>query len=188
MPRTSEQFKQIKDERKANILINAAHVFALSNKGKVSIDDISTQAGCSHGLVYHYFSNVEDVYKAILKVDVMKELNDTLNVSLKEKPIVYIKNIIYTLNALLEKDDNIPFVIIFLDNDEKNSFKDVLCSLVKRGQKDGSVSVGNPLDIADTCYYIYKGYCLNRLLNEKANDSLPDRDVIMQLFIRGSML
>ena len=49
----------MKDERKLSILESALPLFAIYGKNDVSIDMICNKAKCSHGLVYHYFKNVE---------------------------------------------------------------------------------------------------------------------------------
>lgn len=188
MPRTSEQFEQIKEDRKAKILNAATELFALANSSKISIDQISEKSQCSHGLIYHYFKNVDDVYNAILRNEVIRTLTKTLDVKPSLKALPQIKEILFAINKTLEDDKNIPLVMVFLDKKDKPNFKDTIATLVKKGQKENQVSVGDPSALADTCYYIYRGYCVNKYQNIKSNDRLPDYDIVMQLFLRGSLL
>lgn len=188
MPRTSEQFKAIKDERKRLILEVSADLFALKDDKRVSVDQICSKANCSHGLIYHYFSNVDDIYKEILKNEIIKSLKEELSKSLKESPLDGIKGIIYMISDYLKEDSTISLVSVFLDDENKPSFKATLEALVKKGQKDKTISSGNPMDIVTSCYLIFKGYCQNKLLNRKSLLELPDKDVILGLFLRGSIL
>ena len=185
MPRTSEQFKVIKDERKSSILQNSLFLFALANGSKVSIDQICEKAKCSHGLIYHYFKNSDEIYAVLLKTDIIKNLNECLKTKKENEALDDLKIIVNELDVVLQNDENVPFVMLFLD---QPVFKNTIETLVKKGQKEGKVSSGDPKDVFRTCYYIYKGYCFNKLTNPKANEILPDKDVIMQLFIRGRML
>ena len=185
MPRTSEQFKQIKDERKSSILQNSLFLFAIANGAKVSIDQICEKAKCSHGLIYHYFRNSDEIYNTLLKTDIIKELSECLKVNKNEPAINSLKSIVDVLDNKLQNDENIPFVMLFLDQIQ---FKNTIEQLVKKGQKEGQVTSGDPKDVFRTCYYIYKGYCFNKFTNPKGNDILPDKDVIMQIFIRGHLL
>ncbi len=185
MPRTNEQFKKIKDERKASILSAALYIFAQANGERVSIDQICSKANCSHGLVYHYFSNVDDVYSSLIKSDVIRELDQCLKIDKNVKAIESIYKIISKFEEVLSNSENVPFVLLFLN---KNEFKSTLINLIKSGQKDKDVSSGNPEDIFKTCYYIYKGFCFDKLSKQNLKEKLPDKDVIFELFKRGKLL
>ena len=76
MPRTREQFSEMKDERRNSILKAALPLFSLSQK--VSIDAICEKAKCSHGIVYHYFRNTDQILEKLLKSSTYVELQDKL--------------------------------------------------------------------------------------------------------------
>lgn len=63
MPRTFKQNEEIKDKRKAQILEKSLILFANVGIKNVTMDEISKYVGCSHGLLYHYFSSKEDLYE-----------------------------------------------------------------------------------------------------------------------------
>ena len=65
MPRTREQFSEMKDERRAAILNAALPLFSLGQK--VTIDMIADKAKCSHGIVYHYYTNTNQILEKLLK-------------------------------------------------------------------------------------------------------------------------
>ena len=67
MPKSKEQFEQIRNERIKIILNSAATLFALKGYEGVSLDEVTKEAKCSHGLLYHYFSKKEQLYKAVLE-------------------------------------------------------------------------------------------------------------------------
>jgi AcrR family transcriptional regulator len=66
MPRTEEQNKIIKDRRKMKIMEKALMLFATRGFDFVTVDDITKEVGCSHGLFYHYFTGKEDVYNQLI--------------------------------------------------------------------------------------------------------------------------
>ncbi|MEZ4721055.1 MAG: helix-turn-helix domain-containing protein [Flavobacteriales bacterium] len=86
-PRTTEQFETIRQERRAEILDAALHVFADEGYHNSSVSQIAKKAGISKGLMYNYFESKESVLKALLldlfdyamhelKLDLADEMND----------------------------------------------------------------------------------------------------------------
>lgn len=67
MPRTEQAFKQIRDERRLQLLDVAARVFAQKGLADTKISDISVAAGISQGLLYRYFKDKDDIFVAILE-------------------------------------------------------------------------------------------------------------------------
>jgi len=64
-PRTSEQFGEIREAKKALILDTALELFANEGFFKTSISDITKKAGISKGLIYNYFESKEDLIRTI---------------------------------------------------------------------------------------------------------------------------
>ncbi len=65
-PRTPEQFKEIREEKKALIMQTALEVFAEKTFQGASVSMIAQKAGISKGLLYNYFSSKEDLLKQII--------------------------------------------------------------------------------------------------------------------------
>lgn len=53
------------NDRRGNILLSALKVFCHTGYSAARIDDIAKEAGCSHGLVYHYFKNKEEIFNEL---------------------------------------------------------------------------------------------------------------------------
>ena len=66
MPRTKEQYDQIRKDRKTQIMATALDMFSREGYGHVSIAALSARAGISKGLMYNYFSGKEELLKEIL--------------------------------------------------------------------------------------------------------------------------
>lgn len=68
MPRTQEQFKEIRDARKKQIMQVAMQLFAREGFGHVSIATLAKEAGISKGLMYNYFDSKEKLLKEIIEL------------------------------------------------------------------------------------------------------------------------
>ncbi|MEI7491705.1 MAG: TetR/AcrR family transcriptional regulator [Bacteroidota bacterium] len=77
-PRTSEQFEEIRDTKRRQILYAAIECFATSGYHSVSISDLAKHAGISKGLMYNYFSSKEELLKTIFR-EVMEEMLGIFN-------------------------------------------------------------------------------------------------------------
>ncbi len=66
MPRTKEQFEEIREKTKQNILNAGLKLFAQKGYHGTSIADIAKEAGISKGLAYNYFKSKDELAEAIL--------------------------------------------------------------------------------------------------------------------------
>jgi len=67
MPRTEEQYEQIRAEKRALIMDAAIEVFAEKTFQGASVSMIAQKAGISKGLLYNYFESKEELLKEIIK-------------------------------------------------------------------------------------------------------------------------
>ena len=65
-PRTPEQFEEIRDSRRSQILEAALKLFATEGYGHSSISMLAKQAGISKGLMYNYFESKEALLAALI--------------------------------------------------------------------------------------------------------------------------
>ena len=65
-PRTNEQFKQIRIESRAKILVAALELFAVDGYHNTSISKIAKRADISKGLLYNYFDSKEELLKDVV--------------------------------------------------------------------------------------------------------------------------
>lgn len=68
MPRTEEQFSEMREKTKQKILENALLLFAEKGFKGTSINDIAKSAGISKGLAYNYFKSKYDLMISVLKL------------------------------------------------------------------------------------------------------------------------
>jgi AcrR family transcriptional regulator len=67
MPRSENQFKQIREEKRGLILNTALELFAEQGFHATSINQIAKKAGISKGLAYNYFESKNAILDEILK-------------------------------------------------------------------------------------------------------------------------
>jgi AcrR family transcriptional regulator len=75
MPRTQEQFGEIREQKKELIMNTALELFANEGYYPTSISRIADKAGISKGLMYNYFESKEDLILAIIE----RGLNELLS-------------------------------------------------------------------------------------------------------------
>ena len=181
MPRTREQFSEMKDERLNSILKAALPLFSLYGK-KVSIDAVANKAKCSHGIVYHYFKNSEEIYEKLLTSSTFVELNNRL-INVKEgSSYEKIEEIISILLDVSEsKIENICYLNIIIKNEEKNSLFSELSKLIKEGQNSGKIIAGEPNQVVNTLFFVLTGIYLSFLQEKHPVVKVPSLENVMQL-------
>lgn len=69
-PKSEEQFKAIREEKKAIIMNVALELFSGNGYNSTSISDIAKAAKISKGLMYNYFESKEDLLFNIFKIGI----------------------------------------------------------------------------------------------------------------------
>lgn len=181
MPRTREQFSEMKDERLTSILEAALPLFSLNGK-KVSIDAISSKAKCSHGIIYHYFKNSDEIYQKLLTSSTYVELCNRLFTINEGSSYEKIEEIISVLLDVSEaKFENVCYLNMIIKNDDKNSLFSLLTKLVKEGQNSNKIIAGEPADVVNTLFFVFKGIYLSFLQEKHPVIKVPSLENVMQL-------
>ena len=74
-PRTQEQFKEIRDSRKRQIMESALRLFAREGYEYCTISLLAQNTGISKGLMYNYFSSKQELLATIIE----EGLNEIMN-------------------------------------------------------------------------------------------------------------
>ena len=179
MPRTREQFSEMKDERRSAILAAALPLFSLGQK--VTVDSISEKAKCSHGIVYHYFRNTDQILDILLKSSTYVELKEKIFNS-EGSSYERIEHIISVLLDVSEKKlENVCYLNIIIKDREKNSLFFLLTKLVKDGQAAERIVGGEPSQLVESVFLLLKGIYLTFLLEKHPNIKVPSHETVMQL-------
>ena len=179
MPRTKEQFRAMKEEREAVILKTALPLFSLGQK--VTVDLIVEKAKCSHGIVYHYFKNTDQILEKLLKKPIYTELKQKL-FNVEGSSYEKISQIISVLlDVSNEKFENVCYLNMIIKENDKTSLRVFLTKLIKDGQNSGTIIGGDPSQLVDSVFLLLKGTYLTFLLEKHRDIKVPSVETVMQL-------
>ena len=179
MPRTKEQFRAMKEEREAVILKTALPLFSLGQK--VTVDLIVEKAKCSHGIVYHYFKNTDQILEKLLKKPIYAELKQKL-FNVEGSSYEKISQIISVLlDVSEEKFENVCYLNMIIKENDKTSLRVFLTKLIRDGQISGTIIGGDPSQLVDSVFLLLKGTYLTFLLEKHPDIKVPSVETVMQL-------
>lgn len=198
MPKTKEQFNEIRTATKDKIVAAGLKLFSHKGLAATSINDIASLAGISTGLLYHYYKSKEDLFNELTgkTVNAANSINrniSNLNMSPAEKIKLRIKEI---LNKISREDEAAQYIVLMAQsllagNMPKKSLElrkrefeslDILAAVITEGQKLGEFKLGNPYEMALLYFSIIQGLASYKLmLGDKF--ITPSADLITALFI-----
>lgn len=181
MPKLYQEYKAERLQKRKEIINHSISCFIYKSLEKITIKDICQAANISHGLFYHYFKEIKEIYLAINLDERIIEIKNNLllfNQNIGLLAITKINKIIDYVEEYLPKKNDIN-LILFVINDY--SFKDDLTSLIILGQKQGDVTGGNPQEISALIISFLIGYILNTTRKSKTFTPI-NRDLINNLY------
>ncbi len=183
MPRTKEQNDIVKAQRRQSILESSFILYALYGD-KITIDQISNKSKCSHGIVYHYFKNVNEIIDSLFKSPELNELKNELMILLDiDNPLEGISASIRKLTNL-KNSNEFAIAHILLKEEGKNSLKDRFSNLIKKGQEEHLFVAGETKDIVAVLFSFLDGLYLEALLHKRNNLPLISIDNILNIVIK----
>ena len=112
-PRTPEQFEEMRESRRKQIMVAALELFASDGYSHCSISQLASHAGISKGLVYNYFESKEALLVAIIEKgihDIMTMIDPNQDGVLEPDEVEgFIRN---TFKGIR---DNLQFWILFIN-------------------------------------------------------------------------
>jgi len=105
MPRTKEQFENIREKSREKILKAALELFSEKGYKGTSINDIAKEAGISKGLAYNYFKNKQQILEAVFQILIAEFSKLFIATKSTDDPFEKIKILINTSFTELEKEE-----------------------------------------------------------------------------------
>ena len=199
MPKTKAQFEEIKAQRKQDILNHALYLFAIKGYAAVTMDEIANECKCSHGLIFHYFSNKENLFHELMETVVDEKFRDIVSKINTNQPtkFIFIDSIEAALNALKDEDDRYACTIYLLLNlylqrsvipkprNDKYRNTPVIStlSLLEKGVKEGVFYENNPKELLIAVISTLKGLAYNRI-NIGNKFTCPKSEIITRMVIK----
>lgn len=174
MPRTKEQFEEIRIKTKHKILENALKLFAKKGFKGTSISDIAKSAGISKGLAYNYFKNKDELMLAVFGL--LEEEFGEIFISMEREsdPSRKLKEMINATFKKLQEDEKFwrlyfNFVMLPELNKEANALlSNILAEALKMLEeifKD--MRIPNPSEESKIFASIIDGVCFHYMFSKK---------------------
>ncbi len=200
MPKSKEQFEQIRKEREKTILKSALNLFVMKGYDAVNLDEVTKDANCSHGLLYHYFKDKEALYQGVIEQIVYpscKEMISNVNFDQKAKFVIHdlldtvlkvlkspneekIKELYLLLNIHLQKS-----LKVVKKNEEGHTFIfSTMENLIQRGKDEGDFNDFTTIELTISVLSLIKGIAFNRIHIGYKKFVCPHSEVIMEMLLK----
>lgn len=200
MPKSKEQFEQIRNERKDTILRSALNLFVLKGYDAVNLDEVTKDAHCSHGLLYHYYKSKEELYQGVIEhivypscktmvecinfdqkaMFVIHDLLDTVLKVLKSPNDEKAKELYLLLNIHLQKS-----LKVVKKNEQGHTFiYSTIEDLINRGKLEGDFNDYSSAELSISILSLIKGIAFNRIHIGYKKFVCPHSEVIMEMLLR----
>ena len=199
MPKTKEQCEKIKQERMEQIYKEALHLFAIKGYEAVTANEIATAVGCSHGLLFHYFANKEDLFQETVDNLALKLDGEiTKDVDFDQEPKNLLQDLLNAyLSALKSSRDDYACAIYLLLNlwiqsknlstkkqkEMKYKVFDSIYDIVKKGVEEKEFIDSPPADLVIIIMSMLKGLSYNRINLGYNKCIIPDSQLIMRMIL-----
>lgn len=182
MPKSQERCREIREETRSKIIHAAMLYFARNGFAGTKISDLARHIGIGQGTLYIYFKSKEELFHEIFALaNSSKDIQDLK--SLSRLPISAKKKILRLSESIigrLTQDDAFAAKIalstqlMFEQKDfasAEASYQSELYQLtekiIRQGQKEGSVTNGLPMKLADYYWGVVYLYALKKLFTTK---------------------
>ena len=200
MPRTTEQFEQMRKEREDHILDAGLYLFATKGYESTSADAISAIVKCSHGLLYHYYKSKEELYQAVVEKRVRPIVHSLIaDVDFNQKAkFVFIDITERFLKALKSVNDEYAWSIALMldihlqtvinpkikhiEKDKK--VYDWVFELIERGKQEGDFNDLSSRELVISMLALYKGLSYNRIKIGHAKFLSPKTEIILNMVLK----
>jgi AcrR family transcriptional regulator len=170
MPRTAEQFKNIRKKRQQLIMDAALKVISERGYHGTSIAAIAKESGVSKGLMYNYFSSKEELLVEIMKEGYSRVFEKfVINENLAPEENV-MKLITVTFDVMEEMKETIRiYFSIMMETEVFNLVKELLNELSEPFMEDfaklmAGLGFENPMAEAFFLRFILDGISINYLM------------------------
>ena len=196
MPRSKQANEEIRKEASQKILDAAIVVFAAKGRA-ATMADITTKAGVSEGLIYHYFTSKEEIFTILMKeaaasgggpIARIEQIKGTPGTRLailistflqnrRDKPGYY-----QIINQVLD-DDTAPSDLKEVLQKNGLTVAGIIRQLIVEGQKTGEIAKDNPDQLMTVVLACFDGLLkkASHLDPEEAKKMFPDPKIILRI-------
>ena len=183
MPKTPEQTKALQQKRKTAIKKAALGLFAQKPLSDINVDEICKASSSSHGLFYHYYSSLEELFLVLLneaKEDDLPPLDKLSSLQGQEGIDALFS---YYERALAENKGALIYyasMSLWVEQEERLipkvkkriAVEKTFIRLIKEGQGEGNVIGGDPKELYLAASLLIKEALRSKLEKKKFLSSL----------------
>ncbi len=195
MPRTEEVNLRIREEQKKHIMKSAVRVLARKGFQSTKMADIAAEADVSYGLVYHYFSNKEQILSELLE-EALEKGYENLRRTLEAPGTPWDRLQTFIIRTLQSFQEHPEFFIVLYQalHDEETHKKwrelaqakrclmiDAMRCLIIEGQAAGQIAQDDPDQLVLILLSFFHGLSCAATVRE---GKLPmiDAHIVLRLF------
>ncbi len=200
MPRTKEQFAEMRNATKDKIQSAAMQLFVQKGFGATNVQEIADLAGISIGLLYRHYKTKEELFNELVQFALtgLKGIVDLFEQDISPKKLIgQFVGVIY--DDMINGNELANLLILMTQsffsgvvNHKKNELiqlnakiLQVTASLIQRGQELGEFRLGSPYELAEFFYSAINGLAIMKI-TLKDNFTMPTPLVITAfLFNKG---
>lgn len=194
-PRTEEQFQDLRDNRRNQILDAALKVFAKRGLTATKITDISAEANLSHGLIHHYFKSKEEVFVEVTRRAIERSSGMYAKIeNMQARPLEIMKLITERNIMTADAEENalswlfmINVIISDVVPDEAKMLAasayapiGLTVELIRKGQSLGEITDGDPERLAVMYWAMIQGLTLFRY-NKDLDLPMPETETVLRI-------
>lgn len=199
MPRTKEQYAQMRSTTKEKITAAGLRLFSHKGLAATSINDIASLAGISTGLLYRHYKSKEELFCELMENAVRENQGVEEILALEISPANIIRRVTgEVLEALVKSDEAAQYLVLMSQSAlagnmpekalelRKNDFAlfERTAALIAKGQKLGELKSGDPLQMATFYYSAIQGLGMYKLvLGDKFVP--PSVELVTSFLIKG---
>lgn len=196
MPRTKEQFEEMRQQTLDKIHSAGAKIFARDGLAGANVKSISDEAGISAGLLYRHYASKEALFDTLTQMaaDGMQDLDQLFNANLSPDTVINL----LTEQMITELTNNQEFINTmvfltkaFMTGQQSDATKKLLTAntnavnaltrIVETGQAQNIFRSGNAQELAITFFATIQGLAIMRFTSPK-EFPMPSQSTLLDLF------
>ncbi|RJX37945.1 TetR/AcrR family transcriptional regulator [Paenibacillus pinisoli] len=161
MPRTKEQFEEMRNATRAKIQSAAMQLFAQQGFGMTNVQEIADKAGISIGLLYRHYKTKDELFHELAEFAASGLARVAERFESDESPAVLLNSFVQEIYEDMVSGDDLANLMILMSQSfggPNEGQKDVVTvnknlimatgKLIKRGQELGEFAAGDPCEMA----------------------------------------
>ena len=191
MPRTKEQFAEMRNATREKIQAVAMQLFAQKGFGMTNVQEIADKAGISIGLLYRHYKTKDDLFNELLEFALTGLTRIVERFESDESPNALMDQFVNEIYHDMVSNDDLANLMILMSQSFNHKEIPIVnkrlinatSKLIKRGQSLGEFAMGDSYEMALFFFAAIQG--LAELKVKLKNDFIMPSPTIITAFMYG---